>query len=61
MKHVTEGRILKHNNHQYGFKLSFLSLEDAQQAKDEIGEFLESRHYIVTCYGKKRYYGTAWS
>ena len=47
MNQVTVGRVLKHNNSQYGFKLSFLSIDDARQIKDEISQFLEKKYIVI--------------
>ena len=46
--HCLISGILGHSDHQYGFKLSFFSTEEAKQAKQEIIEHMKTKGYIVT-------------
>jgi hypothetical protein len=49
MKHCTISGIINHGDQGYGFKLTFLSIKDAQHAKKQISNFLEhGQDYILT-------------
>jgi len=45
--HVVIGGIIGHGN-QYGFKLSFLDVDDARKMKDSLVKFFESQDIICT-------------
>ena len=47
ISHVVIGGIIGHGS-QYGFKLSFLDVEDARKMKENLKSFFESQDIICT-------------